>query len=715
MTVKVSVILPVYNVEKYLKECLDSILNQTLQEIEVICVDDGSTDRSLEILREYEKKDKRVIVLTQENKGAGAARNKGLAIAKGEYLSFLDSDDFFASGMLEEAYRRCVEKKAQICVYQVLRYNEKTKETVYDKGSFKKENAPRKDVFCYKDMPDHILDSFQNWAWNKLISHELVKKYHIKFQEIFRTNDFLFVASCMMLADRITLLEKKLVYYRIGMSNNCQATNYKFPLDFLTAFYAVKDFLEKNNFYSAVERSYVNKALAGCIYNKNSIGDVQAKKAVFDELKKDGFKKLGIEGKNEEYFYNYNKNNYKIFREISMSDFDEFMIKNGSRMEKRQFLQNKYLQVKSDIPKVSIVVPIYNVEDYLEECLESVVRQTLEDIEIICINDGSTDRSMEILKTYAAADARIIVVDKKNEGYGIGMNIGLDKATGEYVGIVEPDDYVPLNMFEDLYLKAKEYELDFVKADFYRFVTAANGNMQLTYNHLTGMKEKYNVVFNPSMEPEALTYVMNTWSGIYKNEFLRENHIRHHETPGASFQDNGFWIQTFCYAKRAMILDIPYYMNRRDNPNSSVNSPEKVYCMNEEYKYIKEILSGNTELWNRFKYYYTWKKFNNYMFTLNRINVKFKHQYILDISQEMRQAESDHELDKSLFSDMNRKRLDMLMANPEAFYHLECVSGTTNLERRVAELENSTTMKVGRIVMYIPIKIKKFIRRMGKK
>ena len=90
----------------------------------------------------------------------------------------------------------------------------------------------------------------------------------------------------------------------------------------------------------------------------NSIGDVQAKKAVFDELKKDGFKKLGIEGKNEEYFYNYNKNNYKIFREISMSDFDEFMIKNGSRMEKRQFLQNKYLQVKSDIPKVSIVVPI---------------------------------------------------------------------------------------------------------------------------------------------------------------------------------------------------------------------------------------------------------------------------------------------------------------------------------------------------------------------
>lgn len=121
------------------------------------------------------------------------------------------------------------------------------------------------------------------------------------------------------------------------------------------------------------------------------------------------------------------------------------------------------------------------------------------------------------------------------------------------------------------------------------------------------LKEKYNVVFDPSNEPEALRYVMNTWSGIYRNEFLRKYNIRHHETPGASFQDNGFWIQTFCFAKRAMILDKPYYMNRRDNPNSSVNSPEKVYCMNEEYKYIKAILSKDPELWDRFKGYYSLK------------------------------------------------------------------------------------------------------------
>ena len=125
--------------------------------------------------------------------------------------------------------------------------------------------------------------------------------------------------------------------------------------------------------------------------------------------------------------------------------------------------------------KVSIIIPTYNVEEYLEECMDSVVRQTLQDIEIICINDGSTDGSLEILKRYAQNDKRIIIVDKENGGYGIGMNIGLDKATGEYIGIVEPDDFVPLNMYEDLYNIAEKENLDFVKADFTALKEAVTG------------------------------------------------------------------------------------------------------------------------------------------------------------------------------------------------------------------------------------------------
>ncbi|MFR8999292.1 MAG: hypothetical protein ACLVIY_01550 [Anaerobutyricum soehngenii] len=114
-----------------------------------------------------------------------------------------------------------------------------------------------------------------------------------------------------------------------------------------------------------------------------------------------------------------------------------------------------------------------------------------------------------------------------------------------------------------------------------------------------------------SETPKAIRYIMNTWSGIYKRSFIEEFHIRHNETPGASFQDNGFWFQTFAYAKRGMIIDKPYYMNRRDNPNSSVHNKEKVYCMNVEYDHIRELLVRDKEVWERFRSMYWLKKYNN--------------------------------------------------------------------------------------------------------
>ena len=356
--------------------------------------------------------------------------------------------------------------------------------------------------------------------------------------------------------------------------------------------------------------------------------------------------------------------------------------------------------------KVSIIIPTYNVEMYLVECMESVIHQTLKDIEIICINDGSTDGSLEILKSYAQKDDRIVLVDKENGGYGIAMNIGLEKATGEYIGIVEPDDFVKLDMYESLYQIAKDNDLDFVKADFYRFKRTDEDDMNMVYNHLSKNPEDYNKVFNPSEDTEAIRYIMNTWSGIYKKEFIEKHHIRHNETPGASFQDNGFWIQTFCFASRAMILDKPYYMNRRDNPNSSVNSPEKVYCMNEEYKYIKGILSKDPELWDRFKYHYTLKKFQNYIFTLNRINVRFKKQYVQDICDELTEAEKIGELDRDIFTKADREKLDLLLADPEVFYMTYCSNTNVKMKKRVEELESSTTWKVGKAIMYLPRQVK---------
>ena len=119
--------------------------------------------------------------------------------------------------------------------------------------------------------------------------------------------------------------------------------------------------------------------------------------------------------------------------------------------------------------KLSILIPVYNVSPYLRQCLDSLVGQSLKEIEFICVNDGSTDDSLSILKEYAAKDSRFVIIDKENGGYGKAMNVATSHAQGEYIGIVEPDDFVELNMFEVLYNKAKDYDLDFLKSDFYRF------------------------------------------------------------------------------------------------------------------------------------------------------------------------------------------------------------------------------------------------------
>ena len=146
---KVSVIIPVYNTEKYLRECLDSVVNQTLRDIEIICVDDGSTDASPEILRKYAEKDSRVQVFTQEKSNAGAARNVGLSKAAGEYLAFLDSDDYYELSMLEHMLACAQERAADVVVCRYHTCCENTGKTSHSCWGVKMDRLPAKKVFSY--------------------------------------------------------------------------------------------------------------------------------------------------------------------------------------------------------------------------------------------------------------------------------------------------------------------------------------------------------------------------------------------------------------------------------------------------------------------------------------------------------------------------------------------------------------------------------------
>jgi len=247
------------------------------------------------------------------------------------------------------------------------------------------------------------------------------------------------------------------------------------------------------------------------------------------------------------------------------------------------------------MPKVSIIVPIYNVEQYLTQCLDSILNQTLRDIEIVCVDDGSTDGSGAILDYYAQNDGRIIVLHRSNAGYGAAMNAGIKASSGDYIGIVESDDKIAPDMFGKLYQAAETNHLDMVKSDCYYWFENIDYLKRIHVNYL---ETDYDKVLTSNDRNIFFDFFMNIWTGIYSRDFLDKYDIRFHESPGASYQDNGFWMQTCLYADRVMWLNEAFYYYRQDNPTASVKSPGKMLAMTYEYEYLETELrrKGNVEL-----------------------------------------------------------------------------------------------------------------------
>ncbi len=237
--------------------------------------------------------------------------------------------------------------------------------------------------------------------------------------------------------------------------------------------------------------------------------------------------------------------------------------------------------------KVSVIVPVYNAEKYLAKCLDSILAQTLKEIEVVCVDDGSIDSSGEILDRYAGEDGRIKILRQENRGYGAAMNAGLDAAVGEYVGIVESDDCILPKMYQILYEAADAEGLDVIKSDAY-FWYETIGYRRNT--HPAHLNPYYDRTLGDADRNTFFDFYMNIWTGIYKKEFLIRENIRFHESPGASYQDNGFWLQTLLYCRKAKWLNEAFYLYRQDNEASSVKSRDKVFVMAKEYEYIEKLL-----------------------------------------------------------------------------------------------------------------------------
>ena len=311
--IKVSVIVPVYNAEKHLRQCIDSIAAQTLKDIEIILVDDGSKDSSLSILREYEEKDERVKVITQENAGAGAARNHGMKEAQGRYYSFLDSDDFFEEDMLEKAYEEAERIQADFVVFRSDQYREDLNEFVKVTWTLReKEIAPYQPKY-FRNMTDNVFKVFVGWAWDKLYRADFVKKYGLEFQEIRTSNDMRFVFTALVLAKKIGIVDKILAHQRRNDPSSLSNTREKSWDCFHTALLSLKENLEKYGLYRELEQDYINYALHFSLWNVNTIKG-EKKEVLFKKLKEEWFEELGISTHPSSYFYN--KTEYREYETI---------------------------------------------------------------------------------------------------------------------------------------------------------------------------------------------------------------------------------------------------------------------------------------------------------------------------------------------------------------------------------------------------------------
>ncbi len=267
-TPKVSVIIPVYNVEQYLRECLNSVIKQTLKEIEIICVDDGSTDNSLDILREYAEKDHRITIITQKNLHAGVARNAGLAIAKGEYLSFLDSDDFFELNMLEETYNLAKKENTEIVFYQYKKYNNETRKIEQTEGIniLFPTNKDGYSVQNTKDIADKLFTICNPMPWNKLLKHSFITDEQIYFQSLKASNDVYFSLVAIACANKIALLYKPYVYYRHNRKDSLKNNRDKAPLNFYDAYKAIYQTLRHKNIYETYQTTFLNSLMSSAIW-----------------------------------------------------------------------------------------------------------------------------------------------------------------------------------------------------------------------------------------------------------------------------------------------------------------------------------------------------------------------------------------------------------------------------------------------------------------
>jgi glycosyltransferase involved in cell wall biosynthesis len=342
----VSVIVAVFNKAPYLRETLNCIINQTLRNIEIVLVDDGSTDGSYIILNEFAKIDKRIILIQQENAGPGPARNAGLKVSRGDYLAILDADDTFELNMLEEMYRKAEREGCDIVVCNFQCLDNLTGKIIPGEYGINYRDIHHCETYNPQALAKYIFQLHVSWTWDKLFKRDLALKYSCIFPPLHGPEDVFFVFSLLLMAKRVSIVDKIFVTYRINDYSSVINTRSKSVYDYAKAIELVKDFMVKYNIYKLYEQSFINWSLNCCIWNMNfyierhDINEILADsfREVFDYNKTVFFDKLGLDKYSDDYFYNNAE--YQEYRNITSMPFQYYALRRlAAQRERNLFLE----------------------------------------------------------------------------------------------------------------------------------------------------------------------------------------------------------------------------------------------------------------------------------------------------------------------------------------------------------------------------------------
>ena len=441
---KISVILPVYNVEKYLHVCLNSVLNQTYQDFEIICIDDASTDSSLEILEYFAKKDSRVKIIKQDfNQGPGHSRNCGLNVAKGKYIFFLDGDDWIDFNTFEVLVKKAEDNNLDLLFFNEINFHEERREFSMEGHSYNDSIINfDNNVFNHFDLDKENFFKLSSHVWNKLYLKSFLDNNNIRFSnENLAYEDIPFFYNVITAADRISLVKDKLYNFRKNKFS-FRKSNDERIFDMFRIYEDVLNVFFKNTqlyqYYKGVLLIYI-----------------------FSNL---GMKYDSIDNRLKERFFIETQSLFSNF--ITYYNLYSDITENVDSKILNKFFFVLLIEKNKNPPKLSVIVPIFNTEDYLPNVLESIVNQSvgLENIEVLLVDDCSTDNCWSIITEYSKKYNSIIGIHLLENSHSPSKprNVGVRNASSNYIIFQDSDDGFTENACEWLYNVIVEEDVDLV-------------------------------------------------------------------------------------------------------------------------------------------------------------------------------------------------------------------------------------------------------------